>query len=290
MTRKVNQMTSENLDNSNEKLALSKFTISKKERIKYNPLISVIIPLYNEENTIKNVIERIPNHQEYDIIIVDDGSTDKSVQRIQEIRDKNIRIVRHKKNQGYGEAVLSGFKEARGDIIVTLDSDGQHNPEDIPNLIKPLINNEADLVIGSRYLGKCYYKMPLYARVGGYLVQLCLRLLFYQKIYDNQCGFRAFNKDISKRFKNMRYTDMGFSTEMLFKAAFYNYRVVETPVHGNPRKYGTSYVNLIQITKSIISCIIFYTLRKFKLNINHLFIKKIFDYFYEKIRYYIIPK
>ena len=277
-------MTSENLDNSSEKLALSEFSFSKKERIKDNPLISVIIPLFNEENTIKNVIERIPNHQEYEIIIVDDGSTDTSVKKVQEITNKKIRIVKHVNNQGYGGAVLSGFNEAKGDIIVTLDSDGQHNPEEIPNLIKPIINNEADLVIGSRYMGKCYYKMPLYAKVGGFLVQFCLRLLFYQKIYDNQCGFRAFNKEIHKKFKNMRYTDMGFSTEMLFKAAFYKYRIVETPVYVNPRKFGTSYVNLLRITRSIVSCIIFYTLRKFKLNINRLFIKKIIDYFYSKIK------
>jgi len=136
------------------------------------PLISIIIPLFNEENTIKDVIERIPNHQQYEIILVDDGSTDNSIKKVQEIKDREIKIVTHPKNKGYGEAVLSGFKHATGDILVTLDSDGQHNPEELPNLIKPIINKKADITIGSRYLGKCNYKMPLYVQVGAYFVQI----------------------------------------------------------------------------------------------------------------------
>ncbi|MFX1328179.1 MAG: hypothetical protein ACFE91_08550, partial [Promethearchaeota archaeon] len=118
-----------------------------------------------------------------------------------------------------------------------------------------------------------------------YFVQVCMRFLFLQKVYDNQCGFRAFRKDLGKILDNMRYTDMGFSTEMLFKTAFYNYRIIESPISVNPRKFGTSYVNLIRITRSIGSCIIFYTLRKFKLNINRFFLKKIIDFFYKRIKF-----
>ncbi|KKK47851.1 hypothetical protein LCGC14_3151030, partial [marine sediment metagenome] len=87
-------------------------------------LISVVIPLYNEENTISNVIERIPNHHQYQIILVDDGSTDTSVKKVREISNREIKIIKHEKNQGYGAALLSGFKHATGDIIVTMDSDG----------------------------------------------------------------------------------------------------------------------------------------------------------------------
>ncbi|MFX1463497.1 MAG: glycosyltransferase family 2 protein [Promethearchaeota archaeon] len=278
-------MTSESIDSRNERLLSSEISSITKGKINNDPLISVIIPVFNEENTIKNVIERIPNHQEYEIIIVDDGSTDNSIKNVQELQERKVKIVKHTKNKGYGEAVLSGFRQATGDIIVTLDSDGQHNPEEIPQLIKPIINNKADMVIGSRYLGKCHYKMPLYVKVGEFFVQLCMRLLFLQRVYDNQCGFRAFKKEMEKIFSNMRYTDMGFSTEMLFKTAFYKFKILEIPVSVNPRKYGTSYVNLIRITKSISSCIIFYILRKFKLNINRFFLKKFVDYFYRRIKY-----
>ena len=247
-------------------------------------LISVVIPLFNEEKSIKNVIDKIPNHRLYEIIVVDDGSTDNSVNIIKEINNREIKLIRHNRNLGYGAAILSGIKYARGDIIVTMDSDGQHNPEEIPKLTKPVINNQADIVIGSRYLGKCNYKIPLYTRAGEYFISLSLWLLFLKKIYNNQCGFRAFNKGVLKIFKNMRYTQFGFSTEVLFKAAFNKYRIVEIPVSINPRKFGKSNVNLFNILKSIFSCILFYTLRKLKLDINHSFVKKFIDHFYKKIR------
>jgi glycosyltransferase involved in cell wall biosynthesis len=247
-------------------------------------LISVVIPLYNEEKTITNVIERIPNHHRYEIIIVDDGSTDNSVKRIREIHSRNIKIIKHEENHGYGAAILTGVNFASGEVIVTLDSDGQHNPEEIPSLIRPIIKNEADLVIGSRYLGACNYKNPLYARVGAYFINLFLRLLYFQKVADNQCGFRAFKKDIIYILRNMKHTGMGFSTEILFKAAYYKYKIVEIPISINSRTFGSSYVNLIKINRSIISCILFYMLRKFKLSLRSSFLKRILDFFYRKIR------
>ena len=247
-------------------------------------LISVIIPLYNEQNTIQHVIKKIPNHHSYEIIIVDDGSTDDSIKKVKEIKDKEIKIVNHKQNQGYGAAILTGISHSLGDIIITLDSDGQHNPEEIPNLTKLIINNQADIVIGSRYLGMCHYKIPLYTRVGEYIINLFLKILFLQNVYDNQCGFRAFRKELSKILKNMRNTGMGFSTEFLFKAALYQYKIVETPVSINPRHFGTSHVNLIEIIRSIIFCIIFSIFRKLKLNLNWVYLKKIINYFYKKIK------
>ncbi len=247
--------------------------------------ISIIIPLYNEKQTITQVIDKIPNHQRYEILVIDDGSTDGSIERVKELKRNDVRIIKHQENQGYGAAILTGMKNATGDIIITLDSDGQHNPQEIPNIIKPIIKNVADLVIGSRYLGDCSYKMPLYTKVGQFVISTFLRLLFLQRVYDNQCGFRAIRKDLVKIFTNMRHTGMGFSTELLFKSAFYKYRIVEIPVSVNSRQYGSSHVNLTRIVRSISSCILYYTLKKFKLNINHLFITKIINYFYKKIKY-----
>ena len=246
--------------------------------------ISVVIPLYNEENTILNLIERIPNHHHYQIIIVDDGSTDTSVKKVQEITNREIKIIKHEKNQGYGAALLSGFKHATGDIIVTMDSDGQHNPEEIPDLIKPIIDNKADFVIGSRYLGKRYYKNPLYDRVGTYFINVFFRMLFLQRVHDNQSGFRAFKKEITKILGNMRYTGLGFSTELLFKAALNQLKIVETPITVNPRQYGTSNINLVRIFGSISSCILYYVLRKLGLNVNRFFLTKTVHYFYSKIK------
>ena len=247
-------------------------------------LTSIVIPLYNEENSIKDLINRIPKHSLYEIVIVDDGSTDNSVKKIKEITNREIIIIHHEKNQGYGAALLTGFKHATGDIIITMDSDGQHNPEEIPYLIKPIINNQADIVIGSRYLGKFNYKYPLYARVGTYFIKVFFRMLFLQRVCDNQCGFRAFKKECIKILGNMRYTGMGFSTELLFKAAFHQYKIVETPVSANPRQYGTSHISLIRILRSVSSCILYYTLRKLEIDLNRSFLNKTLYYFYRKIK------
>ena len=165
---------------------------------------------------------------------------------------------------GYDAALLTGFKHATGDIIVTMDSDGQHNPEEITDLIKPIINNNADFVIGSRYLGKWNYRYPLYARVGAYFIKAFFRALFLQRVRDNQSGFRAFKKEIIKILENIRYTGMGFSTELLFEVAYNQLKIVEIPISSNPRRYGTSNVHLVRIIRSISSCILNYILRKMK--------------------------
>ena len=247
-------------------------------------MTSIVIPLYNEENSIKDVINRIPNHRLYDIVIVDDGSSDNSVERIKEIENRDLRIIQHGKSRGYGASLLTGFENAIGDIIVTMNSDGQHNPEEIPDLIKPIINNKADFVIGSRYIGKYYYKNPLYARVGAYFINVFFRMLFLQRVHDNQSGFRAFKKESLIIFKNMRNLGMGFSTELLFKAAFNQLKIVVIPITANPRQNGPSRVNLIKILRSVSSCILYYTLRKLEIDLNRFFLKKTIYYFYRKLK------
>ncbi len=268
MTLESPSLKKSKMDNMG-KLHSSELLVQKRKKC----LISIVIPLYNEENTILNLIERIPNHHRYETILVDDGSTDTSVKKVEEITHREIEIIKHKKNQGYGAALLSGFRHATGDIIVT-----------IPYLIKPIINNKADFVVGSRNLGKYHYKNPLYARVGSYLINIFFRMLFLQRVHDNQSGFRAIKKDITKILGDVRNTGMGFSTELLFEAAFNKYKIVETPVNGNTRQYGKSNVKLIRILISVSSCILNYIIRKFELDVNRFFLKKTIHYFYAKIK------
>ncbi len=230
------------------------------------PLISVVIPLYNEENSIKNVLRRIPNHYRSEIVVVDDGSTDNSVKYVKEVSHeiKNpIKLIEHKNNQGYGAALLTGFKHTTGDVIVTMDSDGQHEPEEIPNLISPIINNKADIIVGSRYLGKCDYKVPLSTRIGEFCINKCLWLLFRQEIGNNQSGFRAFSRKSLKIFQDVKQTNFGLCTESLFKAAHSNLKIAEIPINLYQRKYGSSKVQLLNLFKSILSSILVYSLKRF---------------------------
>ncbi|MFX1571054.1 MAG: glycosyltransferase family 2 protein [Promethearchaeota archaeon] len=237
----------------------------KREKLK-SLLISVIIPLYNEENTIRNVIERIPNHQRYEIIIVDDGSTDNGVEKVRQIKNREIKIIKHETNKGYGAAILSGLKYATGNIVVTLDSDGQHNPEEIPTLISPILKKQADITVGSRYLGKSNYKVPLYTRIGEYFISTSLRFLFRQKVCNNQSGFRGFSSNSLKIFRNMKHITFGFCTETLFEAAYNRLRISEIPVNINVRKYGKSHIRIFKILIAISSCILTYLVKRFRLN------------------------
>ena len=243
------------------------------QQINSDLLISVIIPFYNEENSIKNVIERIPNHRNYEIILIDDGSTDKSVLKIKEIENNNIKLLQHQKNLGYGAALITGFKNATGNIIITLDSDGQHKPEEIEKMIKPILQRKADLVIGSRILGNCDYKVPLYTRIGEYFVKICILTLFRQRIGNNQSGYRCFRKEILNVLSDNLFVGMGFSTEFLLECALNDLKILEIPISINSREHGTSYVNLVEIFKSILNCIAIYFLKRFKLKINTSFIK-----------------
>lgn len=251
--------------NKNEKVD-NENNLSKKNSEKKNPLISIVIPIYNEEQSIKNVINRIPDHLHYEIILVDDGSTDNSIKKVKEINNRKIKIIQHNKNRGYGAAILSGFEHSIGKVIVTIDSDGQHNPEEIPALIAPIINNHADIVVGSRYLGKSNYKVPLYARVGEFFIKISLWLLYGQRVGNNQSGFKALSNHTIRIFNSMLYTRFGFCTEILFKAAHNNFKISEIPINLNPRLYGSSYVQLIKIMFSISSCILYYSMKRFRLN------------------------
>ena len=225
--------------------------------------ISIIIPLYNEEYSVKNVINGIANNKDYEIIIVNDGSTDNSINKIKELNIKNLKIVEHKKNMGYGAALLSGLRYAQGDLIITLDSDGQHNPKEIPKLIKPIINGNADIVIGSRYLGKSNYKIPIYTIFGEFFIRIILLILFGQKIANNQSGFRAFHKKYMPLLNNMKYSGMAFTTEFLLIMCLNDLKIKEIPINLKSRVYGISKVNLIRVLVSIISCILRYTIKKF---------------------------
>ena len=186
------------------------------------------------------------------------------MKKIKEIK-REIKLIQHETNQGYGASILTGFEYVTGDIIITMDSDGQHNPEEISDLIEPIINRRADIVIGSRYLGKSNYKIPLHTRVGEFFINKCLWLLFNQKVANNQSGFRVFTKESLKLFNNMRYTKFGLCTETIFKAACNKLRIIESPIIVNPRKHGSTYVKLIKLIKSIVSCISIYSLEKFGL-------------------------
>lgn len=232
-------------------------------RIKMIPKVSFVIPCYNEEETIRWVIHRIQklNLTDYEIIIVDDGSKDKSPEIVRS--EHHTRLFVHKKNKGYGKTLLDGISYAKGELIVTCDSDAQHDPADFLNLYQPIMKNEADMIIGSRYTGKYYYKLPLVNRTGEALIEVLLRIIFGQKVKNNQGGFRVFNKKMKPLFKEMICMDMAFTTEVLMLASLHNFKVTEGPIHLKDRPVGTSRVKKFKLIRDLLNCTIYYILKRF---------------------------
>ena len=192
--------------------------------------IIVCIPAYNEENNIADVIQTAMKYSEQ-VIVYDDGSTDGT----SEIATKcGAVVIKHPKNKGYGKALSELFKYALkmdADIMLTLDSDGQHDANQIPLLVNPLLNNEADIVIGSRFLKKeDVENIPSYRSLGIRAITKVARVASYDHITDSQSGYRAYNK---KALSKLRlYEDgMAISTEILLKSKDQNLKVVEVPIN-----------------------------------------------------------
>jgi len=231
-------------------------------------LLSIILPMYNEEQTIGKVLRNLPRNKLIEIIVVDDHSKDNSLKEIENINENNeIKVIKHNKNRGYGAAVVTGINNARGDVLVTMDSDGQHSPYDILEMIKPIFNNEADYTIGSRYLGSYFYKLPVSTRLGELLIEKLIQIFFGKKIMNNQNGFRAFNRKVISIFKDFKYEGYAFCTEQIIRATIKGFRIKECPIKVYDRKYGKSNIILTKLTMNLFSCILQYILVKLNITI-----------------------
>ena len=189
--------------------------------------VSVVIPAYNEEKRLSEVLGRIPDFVD-EVIVVDDGSTDGTheVAGVFAGKDPRIKAIKLEENCGKGCAMREGVRQAIGDIVVFMDADGQHKPEDIIKLVEPIASGEADMVIGSRKLEEAG-KRPFHRRLSNILTTRLIRLKLGRYIYDTQSGFRAFRREFLPGITSDRYE---VETEMLLKAAKMGARIKEVPV------------------------------------------------------------
>ncbi len=191
-----------------------------------------VIPAYNEEGSIARVILRARPYVDR-VIVCDDGSTDMTFMIAKEL---GARVVRHGENQGKGEALRTLSKEIMElgpDIIVTLDGDGQHDPDQIPMLVKPIETGESDVVVGSRYIDGAKMNAPLYRRFGLRVINFLYKKVAGVRTKDTQSGFRAYSQ---KAFKYMIACDAkgyGIEGEQLVLAAKNGLRVMEVPILAN---------------------------------------------------------
>ncbi|MFX1303230.1 MAG: glycosyltransferase family 2 protein [Promethearchaeota archaeon] len=229
-------------------------------------LISIILPMYNEEKTIKVVLEELPYNNSIEIIVVNDHSTDNSLKEIEKVKLKRaIKVINHKRNRGYGDAIVSGISHANGNIIVTMDSDGQHSSDDIFFLVKPIFDGEADYTIGSRYKGTYFYKLPVLTRLGEVLVEKLIQIFFGKRVMNNQTGFRAFSRKVLPIFDNIKYHRYAFCTEQILKVSLSGFKIKECPIKVYRREYGSSSIILTTLARRIFSCLFYYYIQKLKL-------------------------
>jgi len=208
--------------------------------------ITIGIPAYNEEKNIASVITKLKKITD-SIIVCDDGSSDMTSKISKNL---GVVVISHKKNMGYGVAINSIFqksKEMNSDLLVTFDADGQHRVEDIEKVIEPIKNNDADLVIGSRFLDKKSH-IPNYRKIGIKVITQVTNASIKKKLTDSQSGFRAYNQRVLSQISPSDM-GMGISTEILIKSSSKGLRITEVPITvlyegdtstHNPVSHGTS--------------------------------------------------
>lgn len=228
--------------------------------------VLLIVPSYNEEDNVLDNYKRIIKYNEkyktnYDVIVVDDGSKDKT-EKI--CRENNIPYISLIHNLGIGGAVQTGYKYAYEndyDIAVQFDGDGQHDVRYVENIIKPIKDKKADMVIGSRFIDKnsSEFKTSRARRVGIKLISFFIKLITKKKIYDTTSGFRAVNKKLIERFASnypVEYPEPVSTTEILRLG----YKVEEVPVSMNERENGVSSIkawkNVYYMINVILSIVI----------------------------------
>jgi len=213
-------------------------------------LIVAAIPAFNEEATIARVVIGAGRHVDK-VLVCDDGSSDMTGEIAERL---GAEVVRHERNLGYGAAIRSLFDFAKrlgADVVVTIDADGQHDPEDIPKLVEPILSGKADIVIGSRSLAGS--EMPRYRRVGRRALDHATVAAGHVKVADTQSGFRAYSKNAVESLEVTEF-GMGVGSEILMKAE--GLRFAEVPVGFKYKGVKGSTYDPVTHTLSVLGTIV----------------------------------
>ena len=220
------------------------------------PSISVVIPAFNEGNNIAEVLRRIMRINwpldEMEIVVVDDGSTDNTPDEIANF--PFVKYIRHDGNKGKGAAVRTGIKNSTGKVVVIQDADLEYPPEYVPYLVKPILADQADVVYGSRFMGK-RKGMTFSHFVGNRILSLIAQLFYNVKITDIMTGHKAFSRDVLNSF-DLNENGFAFEVEVTSKIFSNGWRFLELPVDYYYRKNGVSKIAYSDGLKSLLRLLI----------------------------------
>jgi glycosyltransferase involved in cell wall biosynthesis len=201
--------------------------------------LSVVIPAYNEERTIREILARVaalPVPKE--IIVVDDCSRDQTRTILQELADAgDLHAIFKTQNEGKGAALRTGFKQATGDIVVIQDADLEYDPRDLLPLLKPILAGEADVVYGSRFLHEKPHDKSLVHRFGNWALTFASNVTTGLKLTDMETCYKAFKREVLTKFE-IQQNRFGFEPEVTAKLGRRKFRVKEVPISYNARSYA----------------------------------------------------
>jgi glycosyltransferase involved in cell wall biosynthesis len=203
--------------------------------------ISVIIPCFNEENTIIEILKKVNKQKknfDIEVIISDDGSTDRTINLLDENIDLYDKLVKNKNNLGKGSAIKKGLEITKGDIIIFQDADLEYDPNDYGKLIKPFIENQADVVYGSRFLGSSAQRVIYYShRVANFLITSLVNIFTNINYSDVETGYKVFRKSILDSI-DLKENSFGIEIETTMKISKLNPKIFEVGISYNGRTYS----------------------------------------------------
>ncbi|MCB9770328.1 MAG: glycosyltransferase [Candidatus Omnitrophica bacterium] len=202
--------------------------------------LSIVIPVYNEENTVLSIVRKvkaveIPLHKE--ILIVDDCSTDSTRKQLEKLAgDADVRVLLQEKNQGKGAALRRGFSEATGDIVLIQDADLEYDPKDYPELLRPILEDHADVVYGSRFMSGPRRVLLFWHSIGNRLLTLVSNMFTNLNLTDMETCYKVFRREVLETFE-LRSNRFGFEPEFTSRVAQRHWRIYEIPISYHGRGY-----------------------------------------------------
>ena len=207
-------------------------------------LLSIVMPVYNEERWIEESIRRVMSQEvplERELVIVDDCSTDATSAKLEEIRkqypEDSIRVFTQEENRGKGAALRRGFQEVRGDIVLIQDADLEYSPTDYPRLLGPVLDGRADVVYGSRFMGEVHRVLFFWHYLGNRWLTTLSNMMTNLNLTDMEVCYKVFKREVLKDIR-IRSNRFGFEPEITAKVARRKARIYEVPIGYDGRDYS----------------------------------------------------
>ncbi len=202
--------------------------------------VSILMPVYNEESTLKKILKKINEADiggvKKEIVIIDDGSTDKTIQILNNLKQDNIKIYYNKNNKGKGYSIKKAIRKASGNIIIFQDADLEYDPNDYKKLLDSIIHGDNDVVYGSRFLkGNIKGKISFY--LGNKILSLITSMLYFSRITDMETCYKVFKKDIIKNIK-IKSNDFAIEPEITSRILKQNIKIKEVSISYYPRTFN----------------------------------------------------